>query len=226
MAKPTVTNEKMETPRKLQFADLEPVGPGTPVGRYLRLFWQPLMRAKDLPAATQSRSRCWARSSPSIAAKGGEPHVVEYRCAHRACPLFLGWVEGDAIRCRYHGWKFDASGQCIEQPAEERSFAHRIKMRVYPTKEYAGLIFAYLGEGEPPPFRHYPDLDRPGVIITDPVESAAVQPVEPAGQRPQPHPVGASRDRDPQGPARSARASARGRGGNALRLDGHALGAG
>ena len=102
--------------------------------------------------------------------ESGEAHVVEYRCAHRACPLFLGWVEGDAIRCRYHGWKFDASGQCIEQPAEEKSFAHRIKVRAYPTQEYAGLIFAYLGDGAPPPFRRYPDLDRPGVIITDPVE--------------------------------------------------------
>jgi 5,5'-dehydrodivanillate O-demethylase len=45
-----------------------------------------------------------------------------------------------------------------------------MKIRTYPTQEYMGLIFAYLGEGSPPEFRRYPDLDRPGVIVTDPVE--------------------------------------------------------
>jgi 5,5'-dehydrodivanillate O-demethylase oxygenase subunit len=160
----------METTRKLQFADLEAVGPGTPAGRYLRLFWQPLIRAKDVAPGEAKPVEMLDEKFTVYRGATGEPHVVEYRCAHRACPLSLGWVEGDAIRCRYHGWKFDASGQCVEQPAEERSFAHRIKIKSYPAREYCGLIFAFVGEGAAPPFRSYPDFDKPGVIVTDPPE--------------------------------------------------------
>ncbi len=160
----------MALSRKLTFADLEPVGPGTPTGRYLRMFWQPLLRAKELRAKQAKPVDILGEKFTVYRGEGGEAHVVEYRCAHRGCPLTLGWVEGDDLRCRYHGWKFASSGQCVEQPAEEKSFAHRVKIRAYPTKEYVGLIFAYLGEGEPPPFPRYPDVDQPGVILTDPVE--------------------------------------------------------
>src|SRR5688572_3145679 len=138
---------------KLQFADLEPVGPGTPTGRYLRRFWQPVMRAKELQPKQAKPIEIMGEKFTLYRGESGEAHVVEYRCAHRACPLSLGWVEGDSIRCRYHGWRFESSGQCVEQPAEEKSFAHRIKIRAYPTREYVGLIFAYVGEGAPPAFR-------------------------------------------------------------------------
>jgi 5,5'-dehydrodivanillate O-demethylase oxygenase subunit len=155
---------------KLRFDDLEQVGSGTPAGRYLRLFWQPLMRAKDLAPGQAKPVEMLGEHFTVYRGQGGTAHVVEYRCAHRACPLALGWVEGDDLRCRYHGWKYDAAGQCVEQPAEERSFANRIKIRTYPSREYCGLIFAYLGDGEAPPFRTYPDFDKPGVIVTDPPE--------------------------------------------------------
>ncbi|MDX1483495.1 MAG: hypothetical protein R3229_03340, partial [Alphaproteobacteria bacterium] len=61
-------------------------------------------------------------------------------------------------------------GQCLEQPNEDRPFAEKVAMPSYPTEEYVGLIFAYLGEGAAPPFPRYPDLDRPGVLVADPVE--------------------------------------------------------
>ena len=51
--------------------------------------------------------------------RSGRAQVIDYRCPHRDAPMHLGWVEDDAIRCVYHGWKFDCSAQCIEQPAEE-----------------------------------------------------------------------------------------------------------
>jgi 5,5'-dehydrodivanillate O-demethylase len=58
----------------------------------------------------------------------------------------------------------------VEQPNEDRPFCDKVRIPSYPTREYVGLIFAYLGEGEVPPFRTYPDLDQPGVIVADPVE--------------------------------------------------------
>jgi 5,5'-dehydrodivanillate O-demethylase len=102
--------------------------------------------------------------------EAGTPHVVGSRCAHRGTQLSTGWVEGDCVRCRYHGWKYDASGQCVEQPGELESFAAKIRIDSYPTEEYLGLIFAYLGQDEPPPFRRFPDFERPGVVEAGPPE--------------------------------------------------------
>ena len=157
-------------PEKLQFADLEAVGPGTPAGRYLRLFWQPVMRAKDLPPSRAKPLEMLGEKFTIYRAADGTPHVTAFRCAHRGTQLSLGWVEGDTLRCRYHGWRFDAAGQCVEQPNEDRPFCDKVKIPTYPTREYVGLIFAYFGEGAPPEFTTFPDLDRPGVLVTDPVE--------------------------------------------------------
>ena len=154
----------------LQIADLEPVGPGTPSGRYLRRFWQPIYRASDLPRGRAKPIEILGEKFTLYRGDSGTAHVVAFRCPHRGTQLSLGWIEGDDLRCRYHGWRFDCSGQCVEQPNEDRSFAQRVKMPGYPTREYAGLIFAYFGEGEPPAFPHYPDIDGPGILVADPIE--------------------------------------------------------
>ena len=154
----------------IRFADLEPVGSATPSGRYLRLFWQPVLRARDLRPKQAKPIEILDERFTLYRGEPGDCHLVDFRCPHRGTQLSLGWVEGNNLRCRYHGWAFDQSGQCIEQPDVETSSAHKVKVRSYPTREYLGLIFAFLGEGEAPAFPHYPDLERPGVVITDPVE--------------------------------------------------------
>src|SRR5262245_16181727 len=160
----------MAMAQKLTFADLEPVGPGTPTGRYLRRFWQPVHRARDLAPGRAKPIEILAEKFTLYRGDGGAFHLVAFRCPHRGAQLSLGWVEGEDLRCRYHGWRFDCSGQCVEQPDVETPSAQRIRMPSYPIREDMGLVFAYLGEGEPPPFPRYPDLDREGVIVTDPVE--------------------------------------------------------
>ena len=72
---------------------------------------------------------------------------MAFRCAHRGTQLSTGWVEGDCVRCFYHGWKYDGAGQCVELPAEDPA-SRQVRIASYPTEEYLGLIFAYLGEGE------------------------------------------------------------------------------
>jgi len=160
----------MSASGKLQFVDLEPVGPGTPVGRYLRRFWQPVIRASDLSAGRAKPIEILGEKFTVYRGEGGSAHVCAFRCPHRGTQLSLGWVEGDSLRCRYHGWRYDASGRCVEQPNEDRPFCDKVTLRSYPTREYLGLVFAYLGEAAPPPFPEYPDMARPGVIVTDPVE--------------------------------------------------------
>ena len=95
--------------------------------------------------------------------KNGRLHVTQSHCPHRAALLSSGWVEGDTLRCRYHGWRYDETGQCVEQPGEDAAFASKICLRTYPAQDYLGLVFAYLGEGDAPPMRRFPDCERPGV---------------------------------------------------------------
>jgi 5,5'-dehydrodivanillate O-demethylase len=99
--------------------------------------------------------------------QSGAACVIDQACPHRAMPMHVGWVEGDEIRCFYHGWKFDGAGQCTEQPAERPNFCAKIRTGAYPTREYLGLVFCYFGEGDPPDFPRYPEWERPDIIIND-----------------------------------------------------------
>lgn len=160
----------MAISHKLQFVDLEPVGPETPSGRYLRLFWQPVFRSRDLLPGKVKPLEILGQKFTIYRGEDGAARIVDFRCAHRGAQLSTGWIEGSSIRCRYHGWKYDGTGQCVEQPDEDKPFAHKVRLNAYPVREYLGLVFAFLGEGDPPPFPEYPDFARPGVIVTDPCE--------------------------------------------------------
>jgi 5,5'-dehydrodivanillate O-demethylase oxygenase subunit len=144
------------------FDDVIHTGPGTLAGRYLRLFWHPVLVADRLPAGRAIPIRVMSEDFTLYRGQSGAPHVVSFRCAHRGTQLSTGWVEGDDLRCFYHGWKYDAGGQCVEQPAEPEPFCQRIRIRSYPTAEYLGLIFAYLGEGNTPPLPRYPNFEEEG----------------------------------------------------------------
>jgi 5,5'-dehydrodivanillate O-demethylase len=144
--------------------DLYTTKPGTLAGRYLRTFWQPVARAEDVKRERAYPARVLNEALTVYRGSTGQVHVTQFACPHRAAQLSAGWVEGDAIRCRYHGWKFGADGACLEQPGEEPGFASKVVLRTYPAQEYLGLIFAYLGPGEPPPLRRFPDFERAGVL--------------------------------------------------------------
>ncbi|HVA88940.1 MAG TPA: Rieske 2Fe-2S domain-containing protein, partial [Chloroflexota bacterium] len=147
--------------------DFRLTGPGTLAGRYLRSFWHPVHVAAELPAGRAVPIRIMSEDYTLYRGERGKPQVVAPRCAHRGTQLSTGWVEGDCIRCFYHGWKYDGAGQCVEMPAEEASFPAKVSIRSYPTEEYLGLIFAYLGEGAPAEFPRFPDFERGGICEPD-----------------------------------------------------------
>src|SRR5215471_9739039 len=144
--------------------DLATTRPGTPGGIFMRQFWHAIHRAQDLPAGQAKPIRIMSEDYVLYRGASGTPQVIDYRCPHRGAPMHLGWVEDDAIRCVYHGWKYDCTGQCVEQPAEEAGFARKVRIGTYPTREYLGLIFAYFGAGEPPPFPHFSHRTTEGLI--------------------------------------------------------------
>jgi 5,5'-dehydrodivanillate O-demethylase len=139
--------------------DFTRTGPDTLAGRYLRRFWQPVYLAEDLVPGRAKPVRIASEDFTLYRGEGGAVHALAFRCAHRGTQLSTGWVEGDCLRCFYHGWKYDGSGQCVEMPAEDPSFPPKVRIRSYPTEEYLGLIFAYLGDGEPPPLPRFPEME-------------------------------------------------------------------
>ncbi len=141
-----------------QESDFVRTGPGTLAGRYLRRFWQPIYRASRLLPGQAVHVRIMSEDFALFRGESGKAHVVSNICPHRLTRLSSGWVEGDSIRCGYHGWRFDHSGQCVEQPAESTPFCQKIKIASYPTEERIGLIFAYFGEGEPPPLPQWLEM--------------------------------------------------------------------
>ena len=140
-------------------------GPGTLAGRFLRMFWQPVCCSYELTAGRPLPIRILGEEFTLYRGESGQPHLVGSRCAHRGTQLSVGWIEGECIRCFYHGWKYDGTGQCVEQPAEGESFADKIRIPGYPVEEYIGLIFAYLGEGEPPPLPRYPRFESAAISL-------------------------------------------------------------
>ena len=146
-----------------EYRDFGHVGPGTLAGRYLRTFWHPVYLAKDLPAGKAIPLKVLNEDFTLYRGETGVPHVVGFRCAHRLSQLSIGWVEDDNLRCFYHGWMYDGAGRCVQQPGEFSPFCDRVKIPGYPTEEYLGMIWAYLGEGEPPPMPRYPELEDGGV---------------------------------------------------------------
>ena len=97
-------------------SDLVATGPGTLAGRYLRMFWQPIHCLDGLTPGRAKPIRVMGEDFTLFRGDSGAVSVVASHCAHRGTQLSIGWVEGDTIRCRYHGWRFDGQGQCVEQP--------------------------------------------------------------------------------------------------------------
>jgi 5,5'-dehydrodivanillate O-demethylase len=150
--------------KKLRYEDLVSTQPESLAGTYLRRFWHPIQRAEELAAGAAKPIKVMSERFTLYRGTGGTPHVVGFRCPHRGTQLSAGWVEGDCIRCMYHGWLFDESGQCTEQPAEATSFARKIRIRSCPAREYLGLIFAYFGAGDPPRFPLYAHMEEEGIL--------------------------------------------------------------
>jgi len=140
-----LTKEENET--------LTQVGRGTPGGEYLRRYWMPVACAGELTEAKPIKAfRLMGENLVVYRDQSGRYGVVAEQCPHRKASLAFGRVDAEGIRCPYHGWKFDCTGKCLEQPAEpvDGGFKDKIKHTAYPAERLGGLIWTYLGP-EPRP---------------------------------------------------------------------------
>ena len=132
-------------------------GPGTAMGDFFRRYWIPALLASELPEPDCPPVRVSLLSERLVALKDtdGKIGLMDEFCAHRGVSLWFGRNEEGGLRCPYHGWKYDTSGQCIEVPSEPASsgFCEKIKLQAYPCQELGGVIWAYMG-----PREHMPPL--------------------------------------------------------------------
>jgi len=143
----------------LGYKDVLRVGPGTIGGAYLRRFWHPVFIARDLAPGRVKPIRILGENLTLYRGTSGTAYIVAQRCPHRGVHLSLGFVEGELIQCAYHGWQFAADGHCVAQPAEPKPFCHLVNIKSYPTREYLGLVFVYMGDGVPPPLPRLADYE-------------------------------------------------------------------
>ena len=156
---PAVGHNRRNEEVEVAFHDFLRTGPDTIAGRYLRSFWQPVCRGEDVPKGKAKPLKIMSEEFAVFRGEDGAVRLLEPRCAHRGAKLSLGWVEGNTIKCAYHGWSYDGAGQCVKQPAEPRPFCEQVKVKSFPVREYLGLVFAYLGEGEAPAFPRSPEFE-------------------------------------------------------------------
>ena len=131
---------------------------GTPCGELLRRYWQPVALSAELPAAAAPLSvTILGEDLVLFRDDKGRPGLLGIHCSHRGTNLSYGRVEDGGLRCLYHGWLYNVEGRCLEQPGEPGGGEHRDAIRhlAYPCKEAGGVIFTYMGPGEPPLLPNY-----------------------------------------------------------------------
>jgi phthalate 4,5-dioxygenase oxygenase subunit len=133
-------------------------GPGTPAGKLMRCYWQPAALIDELSGNRAVKPvRLLGENLVAFRDGQGRYGLIERGCPHRGTDLAFGRLERSGLRCSFHGWLFDVTGQCLETPAEpegSRMYAN-IRQKAYPVVERSGILFAYLGGGDPPALPHF-----------------------------------------------------------------------
>lgn len=149
------------------------IGPGTACGAVLRSYWQPVALVDEFDPRLDPRME--HRPLKAVRVMGqdlvlfkdaqGRWGLLDRDCPHRGADLSFGRHEGDGLRCPFHGWKFDATGRCLETPAEPAGsrLCDRVTQRSYPVLEKSGILFGWFGEaGKAPPFPAFDCFRAPG----------------------------------------------------------------
>jgi phenylpropionate dioxygenase-like ring-hydroxylating dioxygenase large terminal subunit len=142
---------------------------GTPMGELFRRYWLPVALSEELPGPDCVPIKLKIMNEDLIGYRDSEGKVglLDAYCPHRGAPMFFGRNEEAGLRCVYHGWKFDVTGQCTDLPntPEGDTFKNKVRITAYPCRESGGMVFAYMGpKDKQPPF---PEFDYNHVPSTN-----------------------------------------------------------
>src|SRR5690349_16441238 len=132
-------------------------GPGTLMGDLFRRYRVPALHGWELPEPDCPPVRVKLLGERLIAFRDTQNRLglIDEFCAHRGVSLWFGRNEECGLRCPYHGWKYDVTGQCVDLPSEGENgpMRKRIKLKSYPCIEAGGVVWTYMG---PPELRPEP----------------------------------------------------------------------
>jgi nitrite reductase/ring-hydroxylating ferredoxin subunit len=143
---------------------LTQTGPDTPCGDFMRRYWTPVALSEELvPDGPPVAVKVLGEDLVLFRDGQGQLGLIGRWCAHRGTDLRFGDVEEAGVRCAYHGWLYDVHGSCLEMPLEpdDTELRAQVQQKAYRCQEHAGLIFGYLGPGEPPLLPNYEFLTVP-----------------------------------------------------------------
>ncbi len=140
-------------------------GPDTPAGALLRRYWQPAALVDELSGNRPVKPvKLMGENLVIFRDTRGRYGLIGRACPHRGTDLAYGRLEDGGLRCAFHGWLFDVTGRCLQTPAEPdgSNLCANIRQKAYPVVERSGILFAYLGPGEPPALPHIDCFVAPG----------------------------------------------------------------
>src|SRR3954469_1069371 len=115
------------------------VGPGSYAGDLMRQYWIPALTSDELPSpdCPPLRLRILGENLIAFRATSGAVGIIQNSCPHRGASMFFGRNEEEGLRCVYHGWKFDVTGNCVDMPSEpaESNFKNKVRTVAYPARE-------------------------------------------------------------------------------------------
>jgi len=121
--------------------------------------WHVVARSSDLPEGQILKARLLGEDL-ILWRVGGVAHAWQDLCMHRGSRLSLGYIEGEYLVCRYHGWTYDSEGQCVRFPAHPDQKPPRTAHTTsYRAREVNGYVWVCLGSPNttPPPFPEWDD---------------------------------------------------------------------
>jgi nitrite reductase/ring-hydroxylating ferredoxin subunit len=160
---------------------------GAPMGRMLKQNWWVPAALSDKLEADGKPLRVQLFGEPYVAfrATNGKVGFFDEACPHRRASLSLARNEDNALRCIFHGWKFNVEGVTVAvptQPNNEAEYCKHVPLKHYPVREEGGIVWVWLGEGDTPPT--FPELPLVGlprenfVVFRQKVRSNWLQGVE------------------------------------------------
>lgn len=149
---------------------LTEVEAGTPMGEYLRSYWFPIGGATEFDEKQVKQIRLLGEDLVLYKDLSGTFGLMERHCPHRRADLSYGFVENKGLRCNYHGWLMDETGQCIEQPYEDTAnpknpLREKCQALAYPVRELGGLLWTYMGKAPVPELPVYEPFTRENCFV-------------------------------------------------------------
>lgn len=146
------------------------VGKGAPMGELLRRYWHPVAGVSEFADRPIKPVKILGEDLVLYRDQAGNFGLVDRQCPHRRADLAYGMVEACGLRCNYHGWLFDHSGKCLEQPFEdiahpERGMRDKVGIKAYPVQAKAGMVWAYLGPAPAPPLPDWEPFSWPNGFV-------------------------------------------------------------